>query len=113
MKTVTLKIGNALEIRVNKKLVDIETTDKQWKIQFGCHTKEYAQILYILEQKDSVALQTLCNHLMFARLIVTDAKFLQAFHEMCENYINEVQIVDVDKEEDDKILKEERALHEQ
>ena len=51
MKTVNLTIGNTFNLRVNKKLVDIETTDKQWKVQFGSHTKEYAQILYLLEQK--------------------------------------------------------------
>ena len=114
MKTVTLKLGNTLVVRVNKKLVDIETPEKDWKMQFGAHTKEYAQILYIIEQKDEEALRALCVKLFFTRLIVVDKDFLQMYHEMCEEFfrLKEKTAADVSKEKDNKILKEEKALHE-
>ena len=115
MKTVTLKLGNALVVRVNKKLVDIETPEKDWKMQFGARTKEYAQIMYIIEQKDEEALQTLCIRLFFTRLIVQDKDFLQMYSKMCGEYfkLSEGNAAEVSKEEDDKILEEERVLHEQ
>lgn len=114
MKTVTLKLGNAFIVRVNKKLVDIETPEKDWKMQFGAHTKEYAQIMYIIEQKDEEALQTLCVRLFFTRLIVQDKDFLQMYSEMCGEYfkLKGRDAAEVSKEDDDKILQEEKALHE-
>ena len=113
MKTVTLKIGNTFNLRVNKKLVDIETTDKQWKVQFGSHTKEYAQILYLLEQKDEVSIQNLTFLLFYTRLIVADTSFLKFYQNMLKEFIASKEVApEVSKEEDDKILEEERALHE-
>ena len=113
MKTVNLKIGNTFNLRVNKKLVDIETTDKQWKVQFGSHTKEYAQILYLLEQKDEVSIQNLTFLLFYTRLIVADTSFLKFYQNMLKEFIASKEVApEVSKEEDDKILEEERALHE-
>lgn len=114
MKTVTLKLGNTFVVRVNKKLVDIETPDKEWKMQFGYHTKEYAQIMYIIEQKDEEALQTLCVRLFFTRLIVQDKDFSQMYSEMCSEYfkLKGRDATKVSKEDDDKIIEEEKTLHE-
>ena len=114
MKTVTLKLGNTFVVRVNKKLVDIETPEKEWKMQFGCHTKEYAQIMYIIEQKEEEALQTLCVRLFFTRLIVQDKDFLQMYSEMCGEYLKLKgrDATEVSKEDDDKIIEEEKILHE-
>lgn len=113
MKTVNLTIGNTFNLRVNKKLVDIETTDKQWKVQFGSHTKEYAQILYLLEQKDEVSIKNLTFLLFYTRLIVADTSFLKFYQNMLKEFIASKEVApEVSKEEDDKILEEERALHE-
>ena len=112
MKTVTLKIGNTFNLRVNKKLVDIETADKQWKVQFGSQTKEYAQIMYLLEQRDETAITNLTFLLFYTRLIVADQKFLKYYHDMLKAFVESTeQAPEVSKEEDDKILEEERALH--
>lgn len=113
MKTVNLKIGNTFNLRVNKKLVDIETTDKQWKVQFGSHTKEYAQVLYLLEQKDEVSIKNLTFLLFYTRLIVVDTSFLKLYQNMLKEFMASKEVAqEVSKEEDDKILEEERALHE-
>ena len=114
MKTVTLKIGDTFVVRVNKKLVDIETSDKQWKGQFGSHTKEYAQIMYLLEQRDETSLQNLTALLFYTRLIVADVDFLKSYQNMLKEFIeSKQQAPEVSKEDDDKILEEERTLHEQ
>ena len=114
MKTVTLKIGETFTIRVNKKLVDIETSDKQWKVQFGSHTKEYAQIMYLLEQKDEVSITNLTFLLFYTRLIVADTDFLKFYQNMLKEFMASKEVApEVSKEEDDKILEEERQLHEQ
>jgi hypothetical protein len=113
MKTVSLKIGNTFNLRVNKKLVDIETADKQWKVQFGAQTKEYAQIMYLLENKDEKALVNLAFLLFDTRLIVADTSFLKFYQNMLKEFIASKEVApEVSKEEDDKILEEERALHE-
>lgn len=113
MKTVSLTIGNTFNLRVNKKLVDIETADKQWKVQFGSQTKEYAQIMYLLENKDETALTNLTFLLFYTRLIVADTKFLKYYQDMLKTFIESTeQAPEVSKEDDDKILEEERALHE-
>lgn len=114
MKTVNLKIGNTFNLRVNKKLVDIETTDKQWKVQFGSHTKEYAQIMYILEQKDEDSIRGLITYMFYTRLIVTDVEFLALYQSILRQYIDKKsqEAAEIAKEEDDKILNEEKALHE-
>ena len=112
MKTVSLKLGNTFNLRVNKKLVDIETADKQWKVQFGAHTKEYAQIMYLLENKDETALVNLAFLLFYTRLIVADTKFLQYYQDMLKAFVESTeQAPEVSKEDDDKILEEERKLH--
>lgn len=114
MKTITLKIGDTFVVRVNKKLVDIETSDKQWKVQFGSHTKEYAQIMYLLEQRDETSLQNLTALLFYTRLIVADVDFLKFYQNMLKEFIeSKQQAPEVSKEDDDKILEEERTLHEQ
>lgn len=113
MKTVSLKIGNTFNLRVNKKLVDIETADKQWKVQFGSQTKEYAQIMYLLEQKDNQAVINLTFLLFDTRLIVADTNFLKYYQDMLKAFVESTeQAPAVSKEDDDKILEEERILHE-
>lgn len=113
MKTVNLKIGNTFNLRVNKKLVDIETADKQWKVQFGSQTKEYAQIMYLLEQKDNQAVINLTFLLFYTRLIVSDTKFLKHYQDMLKVFVESTeQAPEVSKEDDDKILEEERTLYE-
>lgn len=112
MKTVTLKIGNTFNLRVNKKLVDIETADKQWKVQFGSQTKEYAQIMYLLEQRDETSITNLTFLLFYTRLIVADTSFLKFYQDMLKEFVASKEVApEVSKEEDDKILEEERALH--
>ena len=113
MKTVSLKIGNTFNLRVNKKLVDIETADKQWKVQFGSQTKEYAQIMYLLEQKENQAIINLVFLLFYTRLIVSDTKFLKHYQDMLKVFVESTeQAPEVSKEDDDKILEEERTLYE-
>lgn len=113
MKTVSLKIGNTFNLRVNKKLVDIETADKKWKVQFGAQTKEYAQIMYLLENKDETALVNLAFLLFYTRLIVADTSFLKFYQNMLREFIASKEVApEVSKEDDDKILEEERTLHE-
>lgn len=114
MKTVSLKIGNTFNLRVNKKLVDIETADKQWKMQFGAHTKEYAQIMFLLEQKDETAITNLSFLLFYTRLIVADTSFLKFYQDMLKEFIASKEVAtEVSKTDDDTIIEEERILHEQ
>lgn len=114
MKTLKLNVGDAFEVRANKKLVDIETTDKQWKVQFGNKTKEYALTMYILENKDEEGLKGLVMRLFHTRMTVIDAEFSNMFGDLLRTFYETrmAKASEVSKEEDDKILNEERALHE-
>lgn len=114
MKTLKLNVGDAFEVRINKKLVDIETTDKQWKVQFGNKTKEYALIMYVLENKDEEGLKGIVLRLFHTRMTVTDTEFSNMFGDLLKTFYETkmAKAAEVSKEEDDKILNEERALHE-
>jgi folate-binding Fe-S cluster repair protein YgfZ len=108
----TLKINlESFEVRANRKFVDVESADKQWKVQFGWRTKGYAQILYLIENKDNAALKQLCNYLFFTRLVIEDVNFLKLYQRILGEHIENIKAVNVTEEEQQQIIKEEKALH--
>ena len=101
-------------VRITEKLVDIETNDKQWKVQFKKQTKEYAQILFLASKDEKRALETLSKALFYSRLIIQDPVFTHMFTETVKKYYEDksAKAKEISKEEDDKILEEEKILHE-
>lgn len=100
------------QVRMTSKLVDVETKDKQWKQQFSSRTKEYAQILFLIDNKEEKALKTLIILLYQTRLIASDNLFLTMYQKLLKEYLEErTKLIEVSEEEDKKIIEEEKAMH--
>lgn len=112
-KTVKLKISEAFNLRFNKKLVDVETFDGQFKMQFGNRTEEYAQTMYCVEKQDLQSLQGLTIVIQLCRMALSNPEFLNILLDAAKDFMTKSQQpVEVDKEEDEKALRETQALHE-
>lgn len=113
-KKLDFELGEFV-VRITPKLVDIETKDKQWKTQFGHRTREYAQVLDLIQRKEMESLKTVVTMLFYSKLALSDADYLMLYYKMLKKYFKDSekkQKEQLSKEEDDKILKEEEALHE-
>lgn len=100
------------QVRMTSKLVDVETEDKQWKQQFSSRTKEYGQILFLIDRKEEEALKSLIILLYHTRLIASDHLFLKMYYKLLKEYFEErTKLVEVSEEEDKKIIEEEKAMH--
>ena len=113
-KKLDFELGEFV-VRITPKLVDIETKDKQWKTQFGHRTREYAQVLYLIQQEEFEPLKTVATLLFYSKLVLSDKNYLNLYHKMLKKYFKDSekkQKEQLSKEEDDKILKEEEDMYE-
>lgn len=94
------------------KVCCIQTADAQWKLQFGSHTKEYAQIAYLAGNGAENELKTLAALMFYTRLVVADNRFLTMYQRMLAEFFKDVPVQEVSKEEDDKILEDEKKKNE-
>lgn len=125
-KTKKILIKDVFEVRLNKKMIDIETVDKQWKVQFGKKTKEYAMLSYLIQQGEE--LENAITLLFYSRLMLTDNYFLKLYQITLQSFLTtdkseiktltrnlratiEERIKDLNKEDDPEILEQEKAMY--
>lgn len=112
-------INKVCNLRLTREYVEIEAKDKQWKVQFGNKTREYAQITYLVANKDIESLNNLAALLYQSRAIVTDSLFLKFFVEATKKYFKAIEkqakenAKKVSEKEDAVAFAEEKVLHEQ
>lgn len=108
-------INKVCNLRLTREYVEIEAKDKQWKVQFGNKTREYAQITYLVANKDIESLNNLAALLYQSRAIVTDSLFLKFFVEATKKYMKEIEKAkkETTEKEEAVTLAEEKVLHEQ
>lgn len=101
------------KVRITKKLIDIETNKKDWKIQFGRNTREYQQILYFFETNSKQELKNLIILLYTSRIIATNTEFLKMFEGIVYDFFKKSEKEKkVSDEQEKKIIEEEKVLHE-
>ena len=108
-------INKVCNLRLMREYVEIEAKDKQWKVQFGNKTREYAQITYLVANKDIESLNNLAALLYQSRAIVTDSLFLKLFIGATKKYMKEIEKAkkETTEKEEAVTLAEEKVLHEQ
>lgn len=111
-KQLNFKFG-AIEVHIYPKVCCIQTADGQLKIQFGNRTKEYAQIMYLAATNSIEELKFLAAFMYYTRMIISDNSFFHKYKELLDWYLESKKAPEVSKEEDDKILEEERKLYEE
>lgn len=99
-------------MNIYPKVCCIQTADGQWKLQFGNRTKEYAQITYLAGTHSDSELRVLALLMFYTRLAIVDNKFLGMYQGILKEFFESTKAPEVSKEEDDKILEEERKLNE-
>lgn len=125
-RTKKILIKDVFEVRLSKKMIDIETVDKQWKVQFGKKTKEYAMLLYLIQQGKE--LENAITLLFYSRLMLTDNYFLKLYQITLQSFLTtdkseiktltrnlraaiEERIKDLNTEDDPEILEQEKAMY--
>lgn len=113
-KTVTFDLNNEIKLILNKHIVKFVARDGKWEMSFGNGSMEYAQIMYLITQKELASLQNLSAFLYFTKLIVSDVDFCSRYNGILKDFLKDKEVPDpVDDKEDDIIVKEEKVLHEQ
>lgn len=125
-RTKKILIKDVFEVRLSKKMIDIETVDKQWKVQFGKKTKEYAMLSYLIQQGEE--LENAITLLFYSRLMLTDNYFLKLYQITLQSFLTtdkseiktltrnlratiEERIKDLNTEDDPEILEQEKAMY--
>lgn len=111
-KQLNFRFGE-IELNIYPKVCCIQTADGQWKLQFGNRTREYAQIALLAGNQSGKELEALALLMFYTRLVVVDTKFLGMYQGILKEFFELTKAPEVSKEEDDKILEEERKLYEE
>ncbi|MEG1289550.1 MAG: hypothetical protein RRY36_05285 [Bacteroidaceae bacterium] len=109
VKKREIEFGELL-IRVTPDLIDIETKNKDWKIQVSNRTKEYGFISYLINKNDMHALETQIVAMYYTRMVATDGEFLKIFMNLCHEYIKTKNPSEISEKEDAVILAEEKVM---
>lgn len=111
-KIYNLHLGDFV-IEMTKEKAVIKTVDNQWRIHFGYRLRAYQFLLYLCEH-DPDMVKTLAQLLYSSTiLLLSETKFMEYYIKCQQEYFKFIEnnSSQLPKEEDDKILSEEKLKY--
>ena len=113
-KVILEKTVGPFNIRITPQRVDIEADKKQWKMVFGKESYEYSMILTALrtgEDRDERIVDQALKMVYGSRMVFQDANFFRMMRDTINTHFESIK--EKASDNDDMILAEDRAIHEQ